>query len=135
MPLKASGFNFEQDWSYFVQLEAAEDLGVILPPPGVYLTYPKTILSSDAFTVHLHRAQVTYELTPNAPIWPRSLNTDIGGTAGNIYLIVNDLGSPSGRGLDFINGYRFLERFYSIYDTTNKRVGFATTSYTKAVTN
>jgi len=79
--------------------------------------------------------QITYELTPNAQIWPRSLNADIGGTAGNIYLIVNDLGSPSGRGLDFINGYGFLERFYSVYDTTNKRVGFAATPYTKAITN
>jgi hypothetical protein len=50
----------------------------------------------------------TYALTPNAQIWPRSLNTDIGGEAGSIYLIVSDLGTPSGRGLDFINGYAFL---------------------------
>lgn len=41
----------------------------------------------------------------------------------------------SGSGLDFINGYTFLERFYAVYDTTNKRVGFATTSNTKATTN
>jgi pepsin A len=77
----------------------------------------------------------TYSLTPNAQIWPRSLNTQIGGTAGSIYLIVGDLGSPSGQGLDFIDGYAFLERFYSVYDTTNKRVGFAKTKYTKATTN
>jgi hypothetical protein len=50
----------------------------------------------------------TYSLTPNAQIWPRSLNTAIGGQAGSIYLIVSDLGSPSGQGLDFINGYTFL---------------------------
>lgn len=50
----------------------------------------------------------TYSLTPNAQIWPRSLNTQIGGTAGSIYLIVGDLGSPSGQGLDFIDGYAFL---------------------------
>ncbi|PPR05338.1 LOW QUALITY PROTEIN: hypothetical protein CVT26_011601 [Gymnopilus dilepis] len=77
----------------------------------------------------------TFALTPNAQIWPRSLNTDIGGTAGSIYLIVNNLGTPSGGGLDFINGFAFLERFYSVYDTANKRVGLATTPFTTATTN
>jgi len=77
----------------------------------------------------------TYSLTPNAQIWPRSLNADIGGDAGSIYLIVGDLGTASGQGLDFINGYGFLERFYSVYDTANHRVGLATTPYTKATTN
>ena len=77
----------------------------------------------------------TYSLTPNAQIWPRSLNTFIGGSSGSIYLIVGDLGSNSGQGLDFINGYTFLERFYSVFDTTNKRVGFATTAFTTATTN
>ncbi|KAK0481538.1 aspartic peptidase A1 [Armillaria novae-zelandiae] len=58
---------------------------------------------------------VSYELTPNAQIWPRSLNTDIGGSSSAIYLIVNDIGTNSGEGLDFINGYTFLERFYTIF--------------------
>lgn len=79
--------------------------------------------------------QTTYGLTPNAQIWPRSLNTAIGGSADDIYLVVNDIGSDSGSGLDFINGYTFLERFYSVFDTTNSRVGFATTDYTDATTN
>ncbi|KIK01963.1 hypothetical protein K443DRAFT_677972 [Laccaria amethystina LaAM-08-1] len=78
---------------------------------------------------------VTYTFTANAQLFPRSLNTLIGGTASNIYLIVANLGSPSGRGLDFINGYAFLERFYSVFDTANKRVGFATTAFTTATTN
>ncbi|KAG5651703.1 hypothetical protein H0H81_007736 [Sphagnurus paluster] len=78
---------------------------------------------------------VTYEFTANAQLWPRSLNTYIGGTTNNIYLIVNNLGTPSGEGLDFINGYAFLERFYSVFDTANQRVGFATTPYTTATTN
>ncbi|KAF8204086.1 aspartic protease [Pholiota molesta] len=77
----------------------------------------------------------TFELTANAQLFPRSLNTDIGGTASSIYLIVNDLGSNSGQGLDFINGYTFLERFYSVFDTANKQVGFATTPFTDATTN
>lgn len=32
-----------------------------------------------------------YVLTPNAQIWPRSLNTGIGGTSSYIYLIVSDV--------------------------------------------
>jgi cathepsin E len=72
----------------------------------------------------------TLELTANAQIWPRALNEMIGGKTDIIYLIVNSLGRPSGKGLDFINGYTFLERYYTVYDTTNSRVGFANTSFT-----
>jgi cathepsin E len=79
--------------------------------------------------------QVTYEFTANAQLWPRSLNTLIGGTSGSFYLIVGNLGTSTGQGLDFINGYAFLERFYSVYDTTGHRVGFATTPFTTATTN
>ncbi|KAF8637090.1 hypothetical protein AX17_002995 [Amanita inopinata Kibby_2008] len=77
----------------------------------------------------------SFELTANAQIWPRALNSAIGGTADGIYIIVGDIGSPSGSGLDFINGYTFLERYYSVYDTTNGRVGFASTPFTFATTN
>ncbi|KAJ7314717.1 family A1 protease [Mycena albidolilacea] len=78
---------------------------------------------------------VAYTLTPNAQIWPRALNTAIGSSASSIYLIVANWGSNSGEGLDFINGYAFLERFYSVFDTANKRVGLATTPFTTATTN
>ncbi|KAI0793715.1 aspartic peptidase A1 [Fomes fomentarius] len=78
---------------------------------------------------------VTFELTPNAQIWPRALNTEIGGTADWVYLIVAPLGELSGQGLDFINGMTFLERFYSVYDTGKKQVGLANTRFTKANTN
>lgn len=80
-------------------------------------------------------SQSTLELTANAQLWPRTLNTAIGGTAGNLYLIVANLGTPSGEGLDFINGMTLLERFYAVFDTANKQVGFATTSFTQATTN
>lgn len=88
------------------------------------------------------------------------MNSQIGGESGSIYLIVADIGSAIGSGLDFINGYAFLcvfflffffsfvcsaafltwfviisERFYSVYDTANSRVGFATTQYTEATIN
>ncbi|KZP14847.1 aspartic proteinase [Athelia psychrophila] len=77
----------------------------------------------------------TFELPPNGQIFPRSLNSFFGGDADHVYLIVGDTGTPSGQGLDFLNGYTFLERFYSEYDTTNKRVGLATTPFTNATTN
>ncbi|KAG5651286.1 hypothetical protein H0H81_009203 [Sphagnurus paluster] len=78
---------------------------------------------------------VTYEFVPNAQLWPRSLNLDIGGKVGDIYLIVADFGTPSGEGLDFINGYTFLERFYTVFDTGNQRVGFAKTRFTSVNSN
>ncbi|KAL4080791.1 acid protease [Scleroderma citrinum] len=76
-----------------------------------------------------------YALSPNAQIWPRSLNSIIGGNSGQIYLVIADIGSIVGTGLDFINGYSFLERYYSVFDTTNSRVGFATTEYTTSTSN
>jgi len=78
---------------------------------------------------------VTFGLTANAQAWPRSLNADIGGNSEDVYLIVNDIGTPTGSGLDFINGFTFLERFYAVFDTTTGDVGFATTSFTDATTN
>jgi cathepsin E len=77
----------------------------------------------------------TFELTPNAQIWPRALNEFIHGTSQYIYLIIGDLGAPSGRGFDFVNGYTFLERFYAVFDTAQHRVGLATTAFTTATSN
>jgi hypothetical protein len=77
----------------------------------------------------------TYSLCPNAQIWPRALNALIGGTSDGIYLIVADTGTPSGQGMDFINGFAFLQRYYSVYDTGKRRVGFASTKFTTATSN
>ncbi|KNZ72979.1 Polyporopepsin [Termitomyces sp. J132] len=77
----------------------------------------------------------TLELTPNAQLWPRSLNTAIGGSNDYLYLIIADIGVKSGSGLDFINGYTFLERFYTSFDTANKKVGFAQTAFTNSTLN
>ncbi|GJE88426.1 acid protease [Phanerochaete sordida] len=88
-------------------------------------------LQSLIFTI----AGKTYELNANAQIWPRALNSMLGGDSDGIYLIVADMGSPSGQGLDFINGFAFLQRFYSVYDTGKGGVGLAPTSFTNATTN
>ncbi|KAG2069731.1 acid protease [Suillus decipiens] len=84
-----------------------------------------------------HFVQQIYSLTPNAQIWPRSLNTMIGGKEDSIYLIVTNRGTYSGQEgcSDFSLGYVFMQRFYVAYDSTNSRVGFATTAFTDAVTN
>jgi hypothetical protein len=63
------------------------------------------------------------------------LNTAIGGAADGIFLIVSDLGTPSGEGLDFIDGFTFLERFYTVFDSDANTVSFATTPFTTATTN
>ncbi|EMD36785.1 hypothetical protein CERSUDRAFT_51231, partial [Gelatoporia subvermispora B] len=77
----------------------------------------------------------SFELTPNAQIWPRALNTAIGGNDDTIYLVANDIGSETGSGLDFINGMVWLERFYFVFNAGSDQAGFATTSFTDATTN
>ncbi|KAI9232099.1 MAG: aspartic peptidase domain-containing protein [Podila humilis] len=77
----------------------------------------------------------TFEITPNALIWPRAFNVMMGGNAGDIYLAVGDIGAHSGQGLDFKIGYSILKRFYTVLDTGNRRIGLATTSFTDATTN
>lgn len=36
---------------------------------------------------------------------------------------------------EIVDGFAFLQRFYSVYDTGNSQVGLATTSFTDAETN
>jgi len=74
-------------------------------------------------------------MTANAQIWPRALNAAIGGSANSVYLIVGNIGTPSGEGLDFINGMTFLERFYSVFNSATGAVGLATTPFTTSTIN
>ena len=63
---------------------------------------------SNLKTLSFNVGGTSYDLSPNAQIWPRSLNSLIGGSSGTIYLVVGDIGSPSGSGFDFVDGYTFL---------------------------
>ncbi|KAG1784940.1 aspartic peptidase domain-containing protein [Suillus plorans] len=85
--------------------------------------------------LNFHIGSETYALTPNGQIWPRVLNTYIGGSSNAIYLVIHHIAAPSGEGFDFVNGYPFAERFYCVFDTSRSRVGFAQTPYTDATTN
>lgn len=77
----------------------------------------------------------TFELTPNAQIWPRQFNSLINGDPDLIYLIIHEKPESLLAGTDFIAGLTFLERIYAVFDTSNHRVGFANTPYTNAETN
>ncbi|CAO3666838.1 unnamed protein product [Umbelopsis ramanniana] len=88
-------------------------------------------------SLHFTIGSQTYELTPNAQIFPRSLNTHIDLAANKIFLNIGEMGQDLGQGagLDFILGKAFLERFYTVFDTANRRIGIATTPFTNATTN
>ncbi|KAK0493994.1 aspartic peptidase domain-containing protein [Armillaria luteobubalina] len=70
-----------------------------------------------------------------AQIWPRSLYAEIGCSSSTIYLIDDDIGTNSGEGLHFINGYTFFEWFYTVFNTANSRIGFAKAAQTPATMN
>ncbi|KAF8448755.1 acid protease [Boletus edulis BED1] len=68
-----------------------------------------------------------FSLDVAAQLIPKDQNTAWGGDAKKRYGVVNFMGSRSGQGMDFIIGQKFLERYYSVFDTDSKRVGFART--------
>ncbi|KAJ7710876.1 aspartic peptidase domain-containing protein [Mycena rosella] len=133
-----------------------------IPVESIGISYVPTTSTTDAATGELtfgstdaskFTGDISYvpitQMSPASNLFfqigdPRSLNSTLGGTTNKIYLITADLGSNSGSGLDFIallliNGrfrrFGFLQRFYSVFDTTNSRVSFATTGFAEATTN
>ncbi|TFK89413.1 acid protease [Polyporus arcularius HHB13444] len=100
---------------------------------GLFRLTPDQFANLESLFFHI--GDTTLEFTPNAQIFPRVLNTAIGGSPDFVYLITNDLGPASGEGFDFVDGMVFLERFYYVFDAANSQVGFATTPFTNATTN
>ena len=76
-----------------------------------------------------------FELIPNAQILPRALYNLIGGQENSIYLAISEIGADQVGTLGFIMGQIVLERLYSVFDSSNNQVGFATTKYTNANIN
>lgn len=65
----------------------------------------------------------TYTLTPAQYLVPTAQYSAFGLSSGKYYAWINDGGSS---GVNTIIGQKFLENYYSVYDTTNARIGFAT---------
>ncbi|XWW95763.1 hypothetical protein V2A60_003730 [Cordyceps javanica] len=64
----------------------------------------------------------TYALTPDQYLVPAAQYGNFGLASGKYYAWINDGGSS---GVNTIIGQKFLENYYSVYDTTNARIGFA----------
>jgi len=65
----------------------------------------------------------TYTLTPAQYLVPTAQYSYYGLSSGKYYAWINDGGSS---GVNTIIGQKFLENYYSVFDTTNARIGFAT---------
>lgn len=65
----------------------------------------------------------TYTLTPSQYLVPTAQYSYYGLSSGKYYAWINDGGSS---GVNTIIGQKFLENYYSVFDTTNSRIGFAT---------
>ncbi|OZJ01949.1 hypothetical protein BZG36_05126, partial [Bifiguratus adelaidae] len=74
---------------------------------------------SNLQTISFVIAGRSFTLTPTQYIIPQSEVTLYGGTPGSYYSYIGDNGAADG--LDFILGQKFLENYYSVFDTTNKR--------------
>ena len=55
-----------------------------------------------------------FTLSAKAQLVPQYQNVAWGGVEGAQYGYVGPLGAPSGEGLDFIIGQKFMERFYAV---------------------
>ncbi|TVY38284.1 Polyporopepsin [Lachnellula occidentalis] len=66
---------------------------------------------------------ISYTLTPAQYLVPSAQYSYYGLTSGKYYAWINDGGSS---GVNTIIGQKFLENYYSVFDTTNSRIGFAT---------
>ncbi|KAK1252236.1 hypothetical protein MKX08_003423 [Trichoderma sp. CBMAI-0020] len=65
----------------------------------------------------------TFSLTPAQYLVPTAQYDEFGLSQGQYYAFFADGGSS---GVDTIIGQKFLENYYSVFDTTNSRIGFAT---------
>ncbi|KAG2069589.1 aspartic peptidase A1 [Suillus decipiens] len=107
--------------------------GIVNQANGLLQISPNQYHNLPSLEFHIGRR--TYRFIANAQIWPRSLNHKINGGDNDIFLVVKSLATPTGAGFDFINGYVFLQRFYTVFDSGKRRVGFAETAFTYADSN
>ena len=67
----------------------------------------------------------SFTLTPAQYLVPQAQYSVFGLPSGKSYAWINDGGSS---GVNTIIGQKFLEQYYSVFDTTNSRIGFAKNS-------
>jgi len=70
-----------------------------------------------------------FVLTPSAQLFPVGAAAAFAETGSDAVSILAYKGSIN-TGYDVILGQMMLERFYSVYDSANSKLGFATTAYT-----
>ncbi|KAG1874285.1 acid protease [Suillus subluteus] len=71
-----------------------------------------------------------FSMDTAAQLIPLDQNAMFGGKTGLQYGVVATIGADSGRGLDFVIGQKFMERYYVVFDADDNRVGFAYTDHT-----
>ncbi|KAG8710988.1 hypothetical protein FRC11_003905 [Ceratobasidium sp. 423] len=133
-------WGFEQSIKYGNQTLQASSAGVV--DTGSKIDQSTKLLEIPKDSVGKMRSLffvingASYEFTPNAQLWPRALNTALGGKADAYYSVISALSDfEADMGSSFINGYVFLERFYTAFDAFGSRIGFATTLSTYANVN
>ncbi|KAF8340558.1 aspartic peptidase domain-containing protein [Cantharellus anzutake] len=90
-------------------------------------TDPTTGLSSwttrPTGTISFMIGNSAFPLSPAQYLIPAAQYGPFGLPSGKFYSWISDGGAS---GVNFIIGQKFLENYYSVYDTTNSRIGFAT---------
>lgn len=97
--------------------------GAVLDPITTLYIIPKVEVPN-LKDITFNIGHSVFTLTPAQYTVPQNQVENIGGTNGTTYSWIASLGNNES-GLAFILGQKFLENFYSVYDTTNKRVGLA----------
>lgn len=87
---------------------------------GLYVIPNGVVLENITFRI----GGKDFTLTPAQYTVPQNQVVNFGGTKGTIYSWISDLGGDDTT-LAFILGQKFLENFYSVYDTSNRKVGLA----------
>jgi len=94
------------------------------------LEFPESAASTIPDMTFDFGGKFTATLKAEDQLLPEAQNTLFGGKPGFRYGYVSNLGSASGVGLDFIVGQKFLEKFYTAYNTANQTIGIARSTRT-----
>jgi len=76
-------------------------------------------------TITFKIAGASLNLTPAQYLVPKAQYSNFGISGSESYSWINSGGDS---GVDFIIGQKFLENYYTVFDTTNSQIGFATST-------